>query len=853
MNFKSYNTDILDKINKLYKSSQQWIIVIIICVLFIFILYYNNSLEYFRLTEYFRLAEYFGSNSNSNSELIFTAPQSLTQVDTKTGPVSRTTGTTTTTATTAEPNPQALLATLSLSEILLKIKNSKEIIDGNILEFPSFFHVAEKWPGCLPRPLYQGTCGSCWGFASVTALSSRFYIESCGLSGCKNYPQINFGSINNVNYNINDVYKFKKLYLTDAFENMDVNKNGLIGLKEWMDVIEEYHKTFSSQASPYIERHYIAQILVYFLNFQSLGSIDLTNKNKVKERATEAFYIWISLINKNKELIESENFESESESNTKKLVEEIDLKELTSLWLKEPITLSAEKIISCCNNCMKLDFETGAKKDNPVCLGSTLDEAWSMLRESGTTTVDCIGYNLDSWTPGSYSPSCKEVQGPLYSFCSGYVIDKSNFQLGDRSGTKSTAWTTDIDSLIDKYENSGINPIAVPNNEKNIPWIDPQLFRFRAKNVYKIKNNVKSIQREILERGPVTSGFVMYPDFQYEFGLNGGQMYKEEGSLGPLGPLGPLGSTKKSLIYMWNGKGNPIGGHAITIVGWGQYTYKETIVDEKTGIKKEGAKYEVPYWICLNSWGQKWGTSGFSKYNNRTGLPTDMKSGGYFWILRGVDMCSIENNVIIGQPDIDNISYPNVPDRYGWGLPNPNVEDVEYVKQKTELIDLGSNNFLSYQQPNEGGGSYTDRIVKDGITTWAIESMKAPSPYVLFWGASRPIYCVGKTGSKLSEYNTDNIIEIDSKTVAILKEIQKIQKNPLMIIDDEQIQLLEISEINSGSVSSGSIKVNRGVNNSYLSKHTKDVPIKVIPFKTLSVDALDKLAPKCEDTLVTVE
>ncbi len=290
---------------------------------------------------------------------------------------------------------------------------------------------------------------------------------------------------------------------------------------------------------------------------------------------------------------------------------------------------------------------------------------------------------------------------------------------------------------------------------------------------------------------------------------------------------------------MWNGKDKPISGHAVTIVGWGQYNYNQN-----------GTVYEIPYWICLNSWGQKWGTSGFSKYNNRTGLPNDMKSGGYFWIVRGLDMCSIENNVIVGQPDIDNISYPNVPDRYGWGLPNPSSDDVVYVKQKTELIDLGNNNFLSYQQPNEGGGSYTDKHTKDGVTTWAIESMKAPSPYVLFWGASRPIYCIGTMKNKITEYSTDNVISIDNKTMKILEEIQKIQKNPLMIIDDEQIQLLEIV---NAKESTNKIKVNRGVNNSYLSKHAKEAAIKVIPFKTLSVDVLDKLASKCNDTVVSVE
>ncbi len=793
---------------------------ITVCVLGIFVYkYYKGGLETFANT----IQSMMPGHSNQSGAMIFKAPMSLTKVETDV-----------TSMNTQEPEKAYKNDIEMLQTVLSKIESSRKIIFGNILEFPSFFHAAEKWPGCLPRPLYQGSCGSCWGFAAVTALSSRFYLESCGLSGCKNYPQINFGSMNNVNSNINEIYKFKKLYLTDAINNIDVNKNGLLSLKEWIDIIRDYQVTFSSQASPYIDRHYIAQILVYVLNFQSLGSIDLTNKAIVEERAVDAFNTWISLIKKNSTLDEIDESLKETSMTQPAINEDfIDINALKELWLNEPITLSAEKLISCCNTCMELDYNTEKAAENPVCLGSTLDEAWSILRESGTTTVDCIGYNLDSWTPGSYSPSCKEVQGPLYSFCSGYVIDKSNFQIGDRNDTKSTEWKTDINKLINKYENSGMNPVAIPSTEKNIPWIDPQLFRFRAKNVYKVQNNVKSIQREILERGPVTTGFTIYPDFQYSFGTDGrgGQLYNES--------VCPLGSSKNSLIYMWNGKDKdkPIGGHAIVIVGWGSYQWRTKSAD--TGLE---ISFEVPYWICLNSWGQNWGTSGLSKYSDRKGLPNDMTSGGYFWIVRGLDMCSIENNVIVGQPDIANISYPNVPNRYGWGLPNPSTEDVTFIKQKTDIIDLGSNNFLVYENPVDGGGSYTDRIVKNDAVTWTIESMNPPSPYVLFWGSSRPIYCIGALKKKVSESSTDNVFDVSQETIYALKAIVPVQKNPLLIIDDEQIQLLEILGDSEGI---GRIKVVRGVNNSYLSKHIEGSDIKTFPFKGLGTTFLDKITKRC--------
>lgn len=779
-------------------------VILIVILVALFVLYYNHK------------------ESFLNYDAVFKAPKSLTIIES------------------GDPEFGSLESGSELEyndlKLLLNIPTTKIEKDGNTLEYPSFFHAAEKWPGCISRPLFQGTCGSCWAFAAVTVLSSRFYIESCGLSGCRNYPQINFGSINNVNFNINEIYKFRKLFLTDVFNNVDTSKEGKLSKNEWISVIKEYQNTFKSQSSPYFERHQIAQILVYLLNFQSLGSIDLTNTAKVIDRAEEAFTIWLSLINRmiTKERdLDNYKFINVS-SEPIEIDNSIDINYMKSFWLNEPVTLSAEKLISCCNTCRKLDFKTENRETgNPVCMGSTLDDAWAMLRESGTPTVDCIGYNLDTWTEGSYTPSCKEIQGPVYSFCSGYVIDKSNFQIGDRNGSKSLTWSKDIDAIISNYENSDINPVAIPNTEKNVPWVDPQLFRFRAKNVYKVNSKVSAIQREILERGPVSTGYTLYPDFQNNFGTTGGQLYTDLSE-------NPLGSSRKHLIYKWNGKGEPIGGHSIVIVGWGQYTYVNNNVT-----------YDIPYWICLNSWGYKWGTSGISPYDNRNGLPDDMTSGGYFWIIRGTNECSIESNVIVGQPDINNISYPKVSDRYGWGLPPPDEGYVKYIKQENleGPIELGPNNVLVYNKPKDGGGSFTFRNNEDGLVTWSIDSMVPPSPFVLFWNSSRPIFCIGSTTNEISESSTNQIIQLNNEAFDSLSKIVEIQKNPLIVIDDEQVQLIQL-DINNDKKS---MKVLRGINNSYMSKHKTGAELKVIPYKNLSVVDLDRISKRCSIETVMVE
>lgn len=103
-------------------------------------------------------------------------------------------------------------------------------------------------------------------------------------------------------------------------------------------------------------------------------------------------------------------------------------------------------------------------------------------------------------------------------------------------------------------------------------------------------DNEFDIRRDVYHWGPTSTGYMIYEDFMRWDGRG---------------------------IYEYDGKSKQIGGHAVVIVGW--------------GVEASSKKL---YWIIQNSWGTNWGEQ------------------GYFKILRGKNMCGIEENVISGIPGL---------------------------------------------------------------------------------------------------------------------------------------------------------------------------------------------------------
>lgn len=87
--------------------------------------------------------------------------------------------------------------------------------------------------------------------------------------------------------------------------------------------------------------------------------------------------------------------------------------------------------------------------------------------------------------------------------------------------------------------------------------------RYVAKDFNSCEKDVNCIKNEIYANGPVETGFTVYNDF---FNYAGG-IYQHQSKI-------------------------VAGGHAVKIIGWGV----------ENGVK---------YWICANSWGDKWGEQGF--------------------------------------------------------------------------------------------------------------------------------------------------------------------------------------------------------------------------------------------------
>jgi cathepsin B len=105
----------------------------------------------------------------------------------------------------------------------------------------------------------------------------------------------------------------------------------------------------------------------------------------------------------------------------------------------------------------------------------------------------------------------------------------------------------------------------------------------KASSAYSVKRDENQIKQDLVTHGPMYVAFTVYSDFP----------------------------TYKSGVYVHTPGSSTLGGHAVTLVGYGEL---------------DG----TPYWKIKNSWNEEWGDA------------------GHFLIKRGSDECGIESSVSAG-------------------------------------------------------------------------------------------------------------------------------------------------------------------------------------------------------------
>ena len=291
------------------------------------------------------------------------------------------------------------------------------------------------------------------------------------------------------------------------------------------------------------------------------------------------------------------------------------------------IQLSAAKLILCDWSGKELDilhpdFDNEQLTDinknvlkNSSCFGSTLFDAFRYLFTLGTPTAECVPYNdtlggqlgfhkLGQFESASDLPLCTTVTGRFTDMCANYIYNKKT---GIEEG--------DVQRLY-----RCLSFYTIPGTKEQ-------------------NGSEELIKYNIYRWGPIATGMEIYSDF-YE-------------------------AHPPTDVYEWDGKGPKIGGHAISIVGWGK--------------TDEGLKY----WIIKNSWGTKWGDN------------------GYFRMIRGKNNCKIEENCMAAAPDF---FYP-----LGYKLPRelPISETNDIIKARYK-IDTNLNISFGGVNPETG---YTRRIM----------------------------------------------------------------------------------------------------------------------------------------------
>jgi len=779
---------------------------------------------------------------------------------------------------------------------LLTHKNQefKSSVDYNNISIPerynTTFDVRWKWPNCMPPAVNQGSCGSCWAFASVHCLAARFFTcpdpEKC----------IKQGDLEDALNNILKVYKIQKTTLQYMFNILDANNDGKISKDDWMNAYQKYKKiitkvcvtpdcsawdnpTVGLELSADFNIGYISGILTFMLNEPHVSGND-SHRDILPDTV-------IPLImecgdNKSCSLHQGEGgiinlddralkvFKSWTVNNN----DYISLSEWTDYYNARPLNLSVEEAVICCEpDCEEIDVIPKNKdieyKNNPVCKGSTLSNAWTQLYANGVSSSYCINYNLMGYDNYD-APTCNELTGPGYGYCAGSLPasgwSKKNQDILIKASEKAE-YQPATSNIALFWDGKKIDPPVehtLKGGSKIMEWAAPTLFIFKANKPYKVEKtdkltNEQVIMKEIYKNGPVTTGMIVYDDFENKFGGSdnkGGYKWEKGDDVNKLIYSHKSISTSPSSPPSLN-----FGGHAIIITGWGEY--------------KDSKNKSHKYWTVLNSWGLDWGHYGAADEKDPYGLPATQTAkskilckkmslpencaagGGYFWMSRGNNTCGIEENVYAATANIDNTNYSN-----------------KDSNKNPKIIDDPISRFQFERNPLAGGGTYFNPV-GDPI------SMIPPSPYTFKWPTQklRPIFEIGTVTENMTKKQNFMIInnklnniltqllnyrstQIDFNPIKGKNYINAVNNNgskcnskqpddkchypsgktaPIIMIEDELIQVFEKQSENK-------FKILRGIWSHKPSSHTENTKVYIFPYQQLNTGLLQKLSSPSSKT-----
>jgi len=266
-----------------------------------------------------------------------------------------------------------------------------------------------------------------------------------------------------------------------------------------------------------------------------------------------------------------------------------------SIWTQAPNPqLSITNILGCVSdNDEDGSVVQGAAMYSPStagCAGGLPTGAIEMFAAYGDATSACVGYE---WCEND--PVCSQSKRLGFSDSPDYL---------------NSIIPACADMLKTCLECTGTECAA--SKKPHLTW---GLMTYPSGRPYILLTDPLSIQQEIAAHGPVVATQAIYADFQNgTVDILGDGWAKTRGvycNVQTAGVARPYTGTRYA-----GSERTLVGYHAVVIVGWG--------VEEKVGDwENPGATFDIPFWICRNSWGVQW---------NPTCTVNGIKMPGYYKI-----------------------------------------------------------------------------------------------------------------------------------------------------------------------------------------------------------------------------